>query len=105
MAICPGCGGDVPPSKGRKPRKWCSDSCRRSHSRLVGDSEVLTVDEVLVLLSQAAKSGTVAAMQSLLKYHTDAKAKNADEDTTDRFQALDAGDDLKTRRDKRSQAA
>lgn len=25
---CGGCGGDVPPSKGTKPRKWCSESCR-----------------------------------------------------------------------------
>lgn len=27
-ATCPGCGGQVPPSQGYKPRKWCSQRCR-----------------------------------------------------------------------------
>jgi hypothetical protein len=26
--MCPGCGGPVPESLGRKPRKWCSEACR-----------------------------------------------------------------------------
>lgn len=26
--LCPGCGNEVPPSQGSRPRKWCSKSCR-----------------------------------------------------------------------------
>ncbi len=25
---CAGCGGPLPPDRGRRPRKWCSERCR-----------------------------------------------------------------------------
>jgi hypothetical protein len=29
-AVCPGCGGEVPPRRGHgNPRKWCSERCRK----------------------------------------------------------------------------
>ncbi len=27
---CPRCGAEIPPSRGGKPRKWCSERCRRA---------------------------------------------------------------------------
>ena len=93
MTGCAGCGNTVPPSKGRKPRKWCSDECRRSHSRLAGDPEVLSLDEVLVLLSKAARSGTVSAMQSLLRYHAESR-KDGEDESADPFGDLDAADNV-----------
>lgn len=28
--VCKGCGGPLPASRGGRPRKWCSDRCRKS---------------------------------------------------------------------------
>lgn len=29
-AGCAGCGGPLPPARGTKPRKWCSERCRKA---------------------------------------------------------------------------
>lgn len=29
MSTCQGCGAELPPSRGSRPRKWCSNHCRR----------------------------------------------------------------------------
>jgi ATP dependent DNA ligase-like protein len=64
-AQCAGCGADLPPSRGSRPRKWCSESCRGQHRvrlpALAPDGSVAELDEVLRLLSRAARAGVVTA--------------------------------------------
>lgn len=46
MSACQGCGGPLAPSRGRVPRKWCSDRCRRHtlYSRPCADCGTPTYD-------------------------------------------------------------
>ena len=45
--VCPGCQGSVAPSLGRKPRKWCSETCRvRAAERASGNTYRVIVSAV-----------------------------------------------------------
>jgi hypothetical protein len=34
MDTCPMCGGDLPESRGNRPRRFCSDECKNAYSYL-----------------------------------------------------------------------
>ena len=66
-AACARCGADLPPSRGPRPRRWCSEDCRRSGELPRTGEAMLTYDEVLELLSWRARRGSVAAMSALMR--------------------------------------
>lgn len=93
MRECKCCGGELPPSKGGRPRKFCSTECRRKGSTEMAD-DIAGPEEVLRMLTLAARDGAVTAMTSLLKYHEKGRRDDDDEKPGDPFAALDAGDEL-----------
>jgi hypothetical protein len=90
-AACARCGADLPPSRGPRARKWCSEDCRRSGELPRTGEGILTYVEVLELLSWRARAGSVAAMTALLRYFERIRL-DAEEGGPDmRFVELDAG--------------
>lgn len=64
MNICKGCDKPIPPSRGTRPRRWCSDSCRIAYGRKHPPRPrppVLAGEEL-----QPGTVGTVAAVTALV---------------------------------------
>jgi hypothetical protein len=89
-AVCARCGVELPPSRGPRARRWCSETCRRLGPLPALDAPVASLEEVLRLLSARARAGSVAAMGALLRYFERNRRLAEDRNPDDRFALLDA---------------